>query len=180
MSAKPWIVPIVTLRRAPGTRREEHRVGSVGELVVAASVVPAGAPVTVDAMLEWVGEGVEVAGEVQAAWIGECRRCLRRLEGELRCDVRELYRPGGGSGNDEDTYPLDGDQLDLAPLVRDALLLELPIAPLCRDDCPGLCPTCGAELAAGPCDCPPPLGDERWSVLDALRTTSPGPEPRQP
>ena len=62
---------------------------------------------------------------------------------------------------DEDTYPLEGDQLDLRPLVRDALLLELPLAPLCREDCRGLCAECGADLNLGPCQCRPAL-DARW------------------
>ena len=73
------------------------------------------------------------------------------------------------SSEDEETYPLGVDHLDLKPLVRDALLLELPIAPLCRADCQGLCPTCGADLNRGPCGCAEQSGDARWSVLDALR-----------
>ncbi len=76
------------------------------------------------------------------------------------CEVRELYRPRQPSHEatrtpDEDTYPLEGDHLDLRPLVRDALLLELPLAPLCQEDCRGLCPTCGADLNLGPCECRP-------------------------
>jgi uncharacterized protein len=81
--------------------------------------------------------------------------------------------PGGGHGHrdpdlDEETYPLEGDQLDLRPLVRDALLLELPLAPLCRQDCCGLCTQCGADLNSGPCDCLP-APDPRWGALDVLR-----------
>jgi uncharacterized protein len=55
----------------------------------------------------------------------------------------------------------------LRPLVRDALLLELPLAPLCREDCRGLCAHCGADLNDGPCDCAPPR-DPRWDALDVL------------
>ncbi len=169
MAANPWLVPITSLRRgAPGARREEHRVGRLGALAVGASVVPADSDVAVDAVLEWVGEGVEVAAEVRAPWRGECRRCLTPLEGELRCRVRELYRRPTGREVDEETYPLGDDHLDLGPLVRDALLLELPIAPLCREDCAGLCPTCGVDLNSGPCGCPPPAGDPRWAALDVL------------
>jgi uncharacterized protein len=79
----------------------------------------------------------------------------------------------GGHANreadlDEDTYPLEGDQLDLRPLVRDALLLELPLAPLCQPDCLGLCPRCGADLNTGPCSCVPDR-DPRWGALDVLQ-----------
>jgi uncharacterized protein len=182
---------VTALRRQPGTRREERRAGRLGELSVAGSVVPASAETVAVAVLDSILDGIEVAADIRAPWQGECRRCLRPLTGELHCQVRELYRPRGGDAGssgtggpnhrgahgdhghvdadlDEDTYPLEGDQLDLRPLVRDALLLELPLAPLCRDDCRGLCAQCGADLNAGPCDCVP-AGDPRWDVLDALR-----------
>jgi uncharacterized protein len=173
--ASPWLVPITTLRRHPGSRREEQRVGPVGELgdlKVAGSVVPAGASAEAAAVLDAVlGGGIEVTGEVRAPWEGECRRCLRPLSGELRCQVRELYRPRGAeeaADPDEDTYPLSGDQLDLRPLVRDALLLELPLAPLCRPDCRGLCPLCGVDRNETSCDCVGADRDPRWAALDAL------------
>jgi uncharacterized protein len=170
--ANPWLVPVTSLRRGIGCRRHESRVGRIGELKVAGSSVPGDAEAEADAELTSIDGGIEVAAEVAAPWRGECRRCLRPLTGRLRCDVREVYRPrhaGEAEDEDEETYPLVGEMLDLSPLVRDALLLELPIAPLCREDCLGLCPTCGAELNEGPCQCPPAAGDPRWSGLDVLR-----------
>jgi uncharacterized protein len=139
---------------------------------VADSLVPESAEVTADVALDSVDGGIEVVGIVVAPWEGECRRCLVAVSGTLQSEVRELYRPrppGEPPDQDEDTYPLNGEMLDLRPLVRDAVLLELPIAPLCRPDCQGLCPTCGADRNVGPCACPPPSGDARWAVLDALR-----------
>lgn len=176
MTANPWLIPITALRRNPGTRRHEERAGRVGELAVAGSVVPADAEVTAMAVLDSVGGGIEVSAELRAPWQGECRRCLRPLSGDLHCDVRELYRPrapGEGPDADEETYPLNGDTLDLGPLIRDALLLELPIAPVCQADCQGLCPTCGADLNEGPCGCEA-VSDPRWAVLDVLREPGEG------
>ncbi|MGH9057807.1 MAG: YceD family protein [Acidimicrobiales bacterium] len=177
MPAQPWgVVRVASLLRAPGSRRREVRSGQVGELSVAGSAVPAGAEVSVDAVLAAIQGGIEVAGLVTAPWRGECRRCLAPVAGELRCEVRELYRAraqGEPSGSDEETYPLAGDHLDLAPLVRDALTLELPIAPLCREGCLGLCPSCGADLNFGPCACRAPPPDPRWSALEALRGEQP-------
>lgn len=172
MSQNPWLVPVTTLRRQPGARREERRVGQIGELSVVGSVVPASAEAVAVAVLDSAVGGIEVTAEIRAPWQGECRRCLRPLTGELRCEVRELYRPRSehiGPDPDEDTYPFEGDHLDLSPMVRDALLLELPLAPLCGEDCRGLCPACGADLNAGPCGCAASLGDPRWGVLDVLR-----------
>lgn len=173
MTANPWMVSITTLRRTTGSRRREHRIGRVGELRVAESWVPGDADVEAAVELDALDGGIEVTGEVDAPWQGECRRCLKPISGELRCEVRELYRPrapGEAPDADEETYALGREMLDLAPLVRDAILLELPIAPVCRDDCRGICPVCGADLNDGPCDCSPQAADPRWAVLDALRS----------
>jgi uncharacterized protein len=169
VSTTTWLVPITALRRTLGSQREEHRHGRLGGLRVADSVVPDEADVAVDAVLTSVDGGLEVAGTVRGDWVGECRRCLRPVGGVLTADVRELYRPRTpGEPDDEETYPLGGDHIDLAPLARDALLLALPLAPLCRDDCAGLCPMCGIDLTEATCGCVTPLGDPRWGALDRL------------
>ncbi len=182
MPTNSWLVPITAIRRSPGTSRYERRSGPVEGLsdeglVVAGTTVPAGGEVEADVELNVIIGGIEISGEVSAPWEGECRRCLRPVGGQLRAEVRELYRPRDGSaGDDEDeeTYPLAGEQLDLAPLVRDAVLLSLPLAPLCRPDCAGLCPSCGSELAEGPCGCRRATADPRWEGLDALEPRGQG------
>ncbi len=168
--ADPFLVSITSLRRSPGARRHEHRSGSIGELRVASTVLAAPSEVEVEVVLDVVDGGIEVSGEVRAHWQGECRRCLRLVTGDLGAQVRELYRPRSpGETDDEETYPLAGELLDLRPLARDAVLLELPLAPLCRPDCAGLCPTCGQDLNEDDCGCAGAVRDIRWSGLDALR-----------
>jgi uncharacterized protein len=173
MGARPFLINVVALRRVPGSRREEQRRGRLDGLQITGSHVPAGAAVDVDVVLEASDGGIVVAGTVNAPWVGECRRCLDEVLGELVVEVRELYEPhhrfNPAPEDEDETYPLTGDTLDLAPLARDAVLLGLPPAPLCRADCAGLCPTCGADLNAGPCECPPAAADPRWLALDALR-----------
>lgn len=135
-------------------------------LEVSTSQVPAGSMVDLDVSLEAVEGGIVVAGTVSAPWEGECRRCLTDVTGVVSSEVRELFvaEPEEGSA-----YPILGDHIDLEPLARETVVLALPLAPLCRPDCAGLCPTCGADLNAGPCPCPPATGDVRWAALDALR-----------
>jgi uncharacterized protein len=153
------------------------RTGHLDGLVITGSSVPGAADVVVDADIEVVDGGVVVTGTVASTWTGECRRCLRPVTGPLEAQVREVFerapqvRPGDLDAADEaDTYPLTGDTLDLAPLARDALLLELPLAPLCRPDCAGLCPICGADLTDEPCDCTLPAANPLWAALDSLRS----------
>jgi uncharacterized protein len=173
VSVRPFLVNVAAIRHRPGVRRHEQRVGVIPGLGVTGSEVPAGGEVAIDAVLEVVSGGIVVAGTVTAPWVGECRRCLRAVRGELVVDVREIYEPRRGLAesveHEEETYPLPGEQLDLMPLARDAVLLNLPAVPLCRDDCAGLCPRCGADRNEGRCGCDEPAGDSRWSVLDVLR-----------
>jgi uncharacterized protein len=179
MPAPPFRVNVAGLRRTPGARRRECRTGPIDGLAVTASRVPRGSDVVADVVLEASDGGIVASGTVRARWVGECRRCLRDVGGDLVVDVRELYEDLRPHGNDpaeaaeaaEETYPLTDESIDLLPLARDAILLHLPQAPLCRPDCAGLCPTCGADRNEGPCDCPPPGGDPRWAALDALRGT---------
>jgi uncharacterized protein len=112
--------------------------------------VPEGAELTLDVRLEGVAEGVLVTATVGAPLVGECARCLDLFASAAEVRFTELFL-GDASEDDADGYLLVGDLLDLEPALRDALVLELPLAPLCADDCPGLCPECGMRLAeAGP------------------------------
>jgi uncharacterized protein len=133
------------------------------------SVVPAGEEAEVDVELVSFEGGIEVEGTVRAPWVGICRRCAESVEGELKIPVHERFADAGVAGpSDDDLYPIDLDTIDLGPLVRDAVVLELPMAPLCKEDCAGLCPQCGANRNEGDCGCVAPR-DPRWANLDVLR-----------
>jgi uncharacterized protein len=135
------------------------------------SVVPPGAAAEVDLVLMPFIGGVEATGTVRAPWVGTCRRCAEPVSGELVVAVRERFcdlGPHDEPGQDDELYPIVDDVVDFAPLVRDAIVLELPMAPLCRDDCAGLCPECGANRNEGDCGCVA-RRDPRWANLDVLR-----------
>jgi len=141
------------LGRQPGAAREETRtIPAPDALRVELAGVPAGAEVTVTVQLEAVHEGVLVTGTATAPVSGECARCLEPLTSSVEASFQELYHyEPSPEEDDEDELLLDGDLLDLEPVLRDAIVLALPLAPLCSDDCAGLCPDCGVRLAdAGP------------------------------
>jgi uncharacterized protein len=165
------VVPVAAMRKVDGATRHEVRQGVIEGLAAVGVAVPSGAPVAVDLVLASYPGGIDARGTVSAPWQGECRRCGGPVSGTVVAAVRERFAPPGGTAGDDDTYVLTGDELDLEPLARDAVLLDLPLAPLCSADCLGLCPRCGQNWNLGPCACPPD-GDPRWSALDALR----GPE----
>jgi uncharacterized protein len=108
--------------------------------------VPEGADLELDVRLERVTDGVLVTGTVRAPLVGECARCLDLFTTATEVRFTELFSHDAGD-EDADGYLLDGDLLDLEPALRDALVPELPLAPLCAEDCPGLCSECGVRLA---------------------------------
>jgi uncharacterized protein len=110
--------------------------------------------------LDRTGEMVAVRGRIRSAAHLECVRCLRPFDLPISTDLTVVADRAGGRGRvdkdlEADDYMKfhDGRQLDLRGEAREALLLELPITPHCRDDCRGLCPRCGADLNEGPCGC---------------------------
>ncbi len=141
------------LGRQPGAAREETRtIPAPDALRVELAEVPAGTEVEVTVQLEAVHEGVLVTGTATAAVSGECARCLEPLTSSVEASFQELYHyEPSPEEDDEDELLLEGDLLDLEPVLRDAVVLALPLSPLCSDDCAGLCAECGVRLAdAGP------------------------------
>ena len=132
--------------------------------------VPEGSPVELDLRLEAVMEGVLVTGTAHVSLAGECARCLEPITDELTVDLQELYVYEDHALPEEDgeVSMLQGDLVDLEPLLRDAVVLALPFQPLCREDCPGLCPECGVRLADEPDHQHTAPIDPRWAALADL------------
>jgi uncharacterized protein len=171
VTRRPLVVGVTDLRKRPGTQRELHVAATLDGLGVSSGAVPPGGEFALDGLIEAIDGGITVTGRVTAPWAGECRRCLERVEGTIDTKVREVFEHQPTEG---ETYPIAGDEIDLEPVVRDAVLLALPLAPLCREDCPGPAPdsfptgptAAGAESGDEPGDRP---ADPRWAALSQLR-----------
>jgi uncharacterized protein len=160
------LLGVADLLRRPGNHRDEHVEAVLDGLQVTGSHVVEGAPTQLDLRLESVNEGIVVKGVIRVPWEGECRRCLRTVQNLLETPVFEVFEDEPVEG---ETSKLEIDRIDLEPLVRETVLLELPMVPLCRDDCAGLCPECGADRNEGDCGHAVEVRDERWAALDVLR-----------
>jgi DUF177 domain-containing protein len=182
-AASPWVLETRELGRRPGGSRAVHRVVTLEtplgiEDVIAA---PRGAEVVVDVLLESVVEGVLVSGTVSAPAQGDCSRCLDPISDRVEVRLTELFAYPNSvteETTDSDEVPrLVDDRIDLEPVVRDAIVLALPLVPLCSPDCPGLCSGCGVKWA----DLGPDHGhekiDPRWAALqDRFGDSSDRPE----
>lgn len=156
--------------RRPGTLKSIQMSVDPDMLDLADPRIVPGSRIDIDLVGESLSDGIVVRGAVSATFHGECRRCLQPVVGQVVADVHELYQV---TITDPDAFPIEGDQIDLAPMVRETVILELPDAPVCRADCAGLCPSCGKDLNEAGCSCPTDVVDPRWSVLDALRDQLP-------
>jgi uncharacterized protein len=128
------------------------------------------APVHAELRAESVVEGILMTGSVRAGTTLSCARCLDEFPSEVGLELCELFAgPGHEPSVEDEAYPVEGKEIDLEPMLRDALTLALPLHPLCREECPGLCARCGRRLDVGSCDCFQEETDPRWAELDALR-----------
>ena len=166
------LVPVAELRRRVGNVDErEATVALEGAEVIGTRLVD-GTVATVSVRLEALPDGVVITGTAEAAWTGECRRCLDPVSGVTTGEIDEVARP----------YPVDGeleiadDRIDLTEAVRAAAVLGMPLAPLCSEECPGPDPEGHPVTVAddadpgGPDDehtveTPP---DPRWAALSEV------------
>lgn len=139
---------------------------------------PEASPVHADLRLTKTGAGVSVRGAFRATVGLACSRCLEPFVLSIDEDFEVQYLPPrelGGEGERElsgpelDVVPLADDRIDVGLLLRENLLLSLPVQPVCRETCRGLCSRCGASLNEGPCGCPTSGPDPRLKVLAKLR-----------
>jgi uncharacterized protein len=155
-------------RRAGAMKVVRTSIEAPADLGITVIGVPRGSPVELDLRLESVVEGVLVTGSATVEVRGECVRCLGEISDELEVDIQELYVYPGVEADDDLASRLEGDLIDLEPLLRDEVVLDLPFQPLCRDDCSGLCIECGADLNDNP-NHRHELGvDPRWEALRDL------------
>lgn len=165
VAGKPLVLNVVELRRVVGNRRPVELDVELDGLALPTVRVEVGSALHLDLELESMSGGVDVRGTIDGDWEGECRRCLGPVVGELHVAVDEVFEHNPTEG---ETYPIDGDTIDLEPMVRELTLLALPINPLCRDDCVGPDPD-RLPVTVASDEPAEPARDPRWAALDELR-----------
>jgi uncharacterized protein len=182
-SANPFILNTHDLPRRAGEMKEyQLDIPAHARIGVPLIAVPEGDLVELDIRLESVTEGVLASADIYAIAHGECIRCLDPVEVVIDRKIQELYRyePTNEKGrkkrrDDEDIdlegteeLQMEGDLMDLEIPIIDAIILTLPVNPLCSDECLGLCPDCGEKWENLPEGHAHEVIDARWSGLDGL------------
>jgi len=169
----PLVLDTRDLPRSPGAMRVVERVvPAPADLGLELIRVPDGADLALTLRMESVTEGVLVSARAQARLTGECGRCLREIDDTLDATFQELYAYEHSTTEEtteeDEVGRMQGDLIDLEPELRDAIVLALPNHPLCREDCPGLCPECGVHWDDLPEDHQHEQIDSRWAALHRL------------
>ena len=157
--SSPFRVPVGDLLSDPGRRRVVPIEADAGWSLELSRLAT---PVRGEFTLEGISGGVFLRGALTTELVHTCNRCLTEWGEEAVVDVAEMI---GGEGSE---YSLDDDVADLEQPLRDAVLLGLPMLPLCRPACRGLCATCGADLNTGACPGHEDAPEGPFSVLREL------------
>jgi uncharacterized protein len=154
------------LSRRAGVMKEITRTAEAPlDLGIEVIGVPPGSPIEFSLRLESVGEGVLVTGTAVVQLRGSCARCLEEISSIEEFDIQELFCYPDKELDDDETSRIEADMIDLEPVLRDVVVPNLPFTPLCRPDCEGLCPECGANLNADPDHEHDEAIDPRWAHL---------------
>lgn len=163
-----------------GVKDLVHQAGEMRELTLellapekygeAMATVPQGTPMTLELRLEGLHEGILATADVVVEAHAECVRCLDPFSFELRVDFQELF---AYSSSDSDSYTVVDDSLNLEDIIRDAVVLELPFQPVCKEDCYGLDPATGEKRTEPPGENVADEIDPRWQELSKLLESDP-------
>lgn len=164
--ASPLLINIIEMTRRAGTLKDIEITIPVSTFDFADKRLNDETEIHIALQLESINGGIIVQGTVTGQSHLLCGRCLRDIDYANVASIDEMYQR---VPDNPDAYPIEGESLDLQPMVREMVLLSLPDTPLCKVDCPGLCPQCGADLQSAPCSCQTQRLDERWAILDQLR-----------
>ena len=168
MAARADSFDLGGLKLSPGEGRRLDLDVALGEFDFSDEryETPPAVPVRLD-VSRMVGGGYSLRLRFESQIAGPCMRCLEPASPVTPVDAREINQPGGG---EELTSPyVDGDELDLHAWAHDAYALALPAQVLCRPECLGLCPECGANLNADPGHAHEAAPDPRWAKLRELK-----------
>lgn len=162
----------LSLGRRPGSMRTvERKVPSPSRIGLDLIAIEEGSKIDLDLRLEAVSEGVLVTGSVRVDALGECSRCLESFTEPVDVYLTELFAYPNSvteqTTEDDEVYRVENDLIDLEPVLVNAVGLELPLQPLCSDDCAGLCPECGIRLAIAESGHRHETMDPRWAGLAA-------------
>ena len=169
-SQSPFKVNLHELPRRAGEMKNYHlEFAALEPIGTPMLAIKSGELLVIDFKAEAVSDGVLISGRIVSSAEGECGRCLDELKEDVDQEFRELFlyesRKSDNEEDDDELFAMDGDIADIEIPIRDAVVLAMPLNPLCRPDCLGLCSECGERMEKLGPDHTHEKVDPRWSGL---------------
>jgi uncharacterized protein len=168
---KNYYVDLAAILEVTGGETEVRDSIELEPLVIGDETFTFTRPIEFAARLTNTAAGVVASGEVHAQVTTECSRCLEQFEMPLDAEIEAFYTPHGdrtGIADEQEVGPIEDNKVDLLPAIVSALAIEAPFAPVCSDECKGICPTCGANRNVEECHCKPEEKESPFSVLKGM------------
>ena len=135
------------------------------ELDITETELPIDGKIRIDGEISNVGDVLLLQARVSASVNRMCSRCLKEFTADSSAEVVEKFYPSGSPGVEKDAYVYEADIVDITEPLRESLLLAEPLKVLCKEDCLGICPVCGADRNTHPCSCDTGTIDPRLAAL---------------
>jgi len=166
----------IDIRQIQPEGSDFHYSGTAEDMEISIEGVKFPSPVEADIAATLSGDEIICQGEIYASVEIECSRCLEifdfpitaRLQFVVQMLDTTLDVSSDDADDDYEVIPKTQSVCDVSQRIRDAIVLNIPLKPLCDEDCRGLCPMCGINLNEDDCDCTPDKADERWEALKDL------------
>jgi uncharacterized protein len=169
-----WLqIDIAGLAGKPGSSRSLSASGSIPGLAGGLGRVDDAGPVYVEAILTSREDGIDVKGRAWGRFDLSCSRCLVEYVEDFGVNFKESFYHAADLAEEKDGYEISGHMVDLEPMLRDAIVLSIPIKPVHSEDCRGLCKVCGTDLNLATCEHVDEPGDVRWAPLRGLLAEEP-------
>ncbi|HEX2052661.1 MAG TPA: DUF177 domain-containing protein [Actinomycetota bacterium] len=170
-----WLeVDVSSLAGNPGSTRELSSSGTVEGFRSGMGWVEDEDPVHIDLLLRSAGDGIEVTGDAWGKLHLSCSRCLIEFVQDFQLQLNEKFWFDPAAAEAEEGYEVRDHVIDLEPMLRDAIVLSIPMTPVHAEDCKGLCPECGADLNTSDCGHAEQKVDVRWAPLQKLMASQLG------
>lgn len=170
----PFRLNLHELPRRAGEMKEYHLAFPAPERIgIPLLGIESGTELDIDLRAEAVDDGVLITGSVESSAVGECGRCLDPINEEIHQSFQELFlyesRTSDNPDDDEEIFVMEGDEADIETPIRDAVILAMPINPLCDEECEGLCSECGEKWSQLPVGHSHEVVDPRWKGLSGWK-----------
>ena len=169
------IIDVSNILKESGIKRHVYGEVAFGELSFMGVTYDFPTPVKIEGDISNNGKNISLNAVMSGSFITPCARCMKNTEVKFSFDMEEVFvrEEDGAEDTDEDVRVFSGHAVYIDDIAADNFFMNVSARYLCREDCKGLCPECGADLNEGDCNCVKGSIDPRWAgLLDIMNNSA--------